>query len=114
NVSVTTAGGSSSAVTFTITTSAGQLTLTVPLSVTPSSPTTGQSTTAAFSVKNTGGQPISVQYFFAAARNPSNANVDFPVSSPQTLQPGQSYMYQGSRSFSTAGNYTAWPGYYTG
>jgi hypothetical protein len=65
-------------------------------------------------VQNTGGQAISVQYFLAGARDPSNANVDFPASSAVTLQPGQSYSYSGTRSFTTAGSYTTWPGYYDG
>ena len=38
---------------------------------------------------NTGGSPVSVQYFLAGARNPSNSNVDFPPTTAMTLQPGQ-------------------------
>jgi hypothetical protein len=38
---------------------------------------------------------------------------DFPASPPVTLQPGQSYAYQGSRVLA-AGSYTGWPAYYDG
>lgn len=92
----------------------GQLTLTVPLALSPSSPVVNQPTTASFTVQNTGGQAVSVSYFFAAARDPSNKNVDFPVSAATTLQPGQSYAYSASETFATDGTYTAWPAYYDG
>src|SRR5205823_14963295 len=64
--------------------------------------------------QNTGGQPVSVRYFLVGARDSSGGHVDFPVSAPVTLQPGQSYTYQGSRSFATAGTYTAWPACFDG
>lgn len=94
--------------------SPGQLTLTTALALSPAGPAVGQSTTATFTITNTGGSPVSVQYFLAGARDPSNANVDFPASAAVTLQPGQSYNYSGTRSFSTAGTYTAWPAYFDG
>ena len=53
-------------------------------------------------------------HFLVGARDPANANVDFPASAPVTLQPGQSYSYSASRSFATAGSYSAWPAYYDG
>lgn len=88
--------------------------LTTPLSLSPSSPAVNQSTTATFTVQNTGSQRISVAYFLVGARDPSNANVDFPASAPVTLEPGQVYTYQGTQSFATSGTYTAWPAYFNG
>jgi hypothetical protein len=100
---------------FTVqTTSPGQLTVTTALALSPASPGINQSTTATFTVQNTGGSPFSVQYFLVGARDPSNGNVDFPASAAVTLQPGQSYSYSGSRTFATSGTFTAWPSYYDG
>ncbi|HEX3154020.1 MAG TPA: alkaline phosphatase family protein [Candidatus Angelobacter sp.] len=106
----------SGAVSVTVSnpTGTGQLTLTTPLALSPSSPTINQSTTATFTVQNTGTGPFSVQYFLAGARDPSNGNVDFPASAAVTLQPGQSYTYSASRTFATSGTYTAWPAYFDG
>lgn len=101
NVTITSAAVN---VTINNSTNPAQLSVVSALTLTPPSPAVNQSTQATFSVQNTGGQPISVQYFFVAARNPSNANVDFPVSSAVTLQPGQQYTYQGSRSFRVIGH----------
>jgi len=116
NVTVTTGGGTSSAATFTVSPAAapGQLTLVTPLSLTPAAPAVGQTVTAAYTVQNTGGQPVTVQYYFVAGRTAAGAHVDFPVTAAMTLQPGQSYSYQGSESFAAAGTYTAWPDYYDG
>jgi len=91
-----------------------QLTLVTPLALAPASPGVNQSTTATFTVQNTGSQAVSVQYFLAGARDPSNNNVDFPASTPVTLQPGQQYSYSAARSFATSGTYTTWPAYYDG
>jgi hypothetical protein len=107
----------SSPVTVTVsnpTGGGGQLTLVTALALSPASPAVNQPTTATFTVKNTGTGPFSVQYFLVGARDPSNGNVDFPASAPQTLQPGASFTYSASRSFATAGNYSAWPAYYDG
>ena len=41
----------------------GKITLTAALTLTPSSPVANQTTTAEFTVQNTGGQPITAQYF---------------------------------------------------
>jgi hypothetical protein len=114
SVTVTTADGTSGPVILTVNASPGQITLQTPLSLSPMSPAVGQTTTATFTVQNTGGQPIIVQYVLAGARNPSNANVDFPVSPPLTIQPGQIYNYQQSQAFATPGTYNAWPAYYDG
>ncbi|HXO37275.1 MAG TPA: Ig-like domain-containing protein, partial [Candidatus Acidoferrum sp.] len=91
-----------------------QLTLTVPLALSPASPVANQSTTATFTVKNNGTTAFTAQNFLAGARDPSNANVDFPASAAVTLQPGQSYTYSASRTFATSGTYSAWPAYFDG
>src|SRR5947207_7154939 len=105
----------STAVNVTVSNNAtGQLTVTSGMVLSPASPAVNQTTTAAFTVQNTGTGPFSVQYFLVGARDPANANVDFPASAPVTLQPGQSYSYSASRSFATAGSYSAWPAYYAG
>src|SRR5207249_2230265 len=92
----------------------GRLSLVSPLISYPSSQVIEQPVTATFTVQNTGGQTISVQYFFAGARDASNGRVDFPVSAAVTLQPGQRFTYHGSRTFATSGIYSAWPEYYDG
>jgi hypothetical protein len=74
---------------------------------------TEQPTTAAFTVTNDGGSAMSVPYFLTGSRGPGNTNRDFPASAPVTLQPGQRYTYQQSRTLA-AGTYTAWPAYYDG
>jgi len=95
-------------------TGGGVLTLTSALAWSPASPFTNQSTTATFTVQNTGTAAITVQSFVAAGRDPSNANVDFPATGAVTLQPGQSYPYSASRSFATAGGYSSWPSWFDG
>jgi hypothetical protein len=92
----------------------GVLTLTSAEVLSPASPAVNQSTTATFTVQNTGTAAMTVQSFVAAGRDPSNANVDFPATAPVTLQPGQSYTYSQSRSFSTAGTYSTWPSWWDG
>ena len=94
--------------------SPGQLTLTTAMALSPASPSVNQSTTATFTVQNTGGQAITVQNFLVGARDPANANVDFPATAAVTLQPGQQYAYSAARSFTTAGTYSAWPAYFDG
>jgi F5/8 type C domain-containing protein len=73
-----------------------------------------EATRASFTVQNTGGQAVSVNYFLAGARTPTNDNVDFPTSPPVTLQPSEQYTYQASRSFATSGTYAVWPAYFNG
>ena len=90
------------------------LTVVAPLTLSPVLPVVNQPLTAAFTIKNTSSQAVSVQYFFAAARSPSDTNADFPVSPPVTLQPGQQYSYQASQTYTTAGTYTARPAYFDG
>jgi Bacterial Ig domain len=94
--------------------SPGQFTVTTAMALSPASPAVNQSDTATFTVTNTGGSAITAQYFLVGARDPSNANVDFPTSATVTLQPGQSYTYTASRTFTTAGTYSAWPSWFDG
>src|SRR5579864_2561241 len=94
--------------------SPGQFTVTTALAFSPASPAVNQSDTATFTVTNTGGSAITAQYFLVGARDPSNANVDFPASASVTLQPGQTYTYSASRTFTTAGTYSAWPAWFDG
>jgi parallel beta-helix repeat protein len=93
---------------------AGTISLVTALSLSPASPGVNQSTTATFTVKNTGGSAITAQAFVAGARNPSNGNVDFPGTGAVTLQPGQQYTYSAARTFTANGSYTAWPSYFDG
>jgi hypothetical protein len=91
----------------------GHLKLATGLVVSPASPTAEQPVTVRFVITNDGGSPISVPYFLAGARDADGANRDFPSSGPVTLQPGDSYTYERSRTLS-AGRHTAWPAYYDG
>src|SRR5205085_5495971 len=92
----------------------GTISLVTPLALNPASPGVNAPTNATFTVQNSGGQAVTVQ-FIARARDPNNANVDFPGTASVTLQPGQQYGYSASRSFAAAGTtYTAWPSYFDG
>jgi hypothetical protein len=92
----------------------GHLVLSTPVKVSPAAPVTGSPTTVTFTMTNTGGTPVSASTVLAGARDPSNANVDFPATAPLTVQPGASYTYTGSRTFTTTGNYTTWPSWFDG
>lgn len=91
----------------------GKLSLTAALTVATTGSTAPPTETASFTVTNTGGAPVSVTCLLAGARTASGANVDFPTTSPMTLQPGQSYPYRAHRTLN-AGTYTAWPAYNNG
>src|ERR671936_2680061 len=56
----------------------GTISLVTALALSPASPAQNQTTTATFTVQNTGGQAITAQAFVAGARDPGNNNVDFP------------------------------------
>src|SRR5438874_11303772 len=90
----------------------GPSSLVTPLALNPASPGVNVSTQATFTVKNTGGQAVTVQVFLVGARDPNNANVDFPYIGPVTLQPEQPYTYSASRSFTRTGTYYHWSPYY--
>jgi hypothetical protein len=92
----------------------GQIVLSAPLTLSPAAPAAGQSTTATFTVRNTGTAEVNIAFLFVAVRTAANTAIDFPVSHEFMLQPGQSFSYSGARSFPTAGTYTAWPGYSDG
>src|SRR5205814_2012805 len=93
----------------------GPISLVTPLALNPASPGVNVSTQATFTVKNTGGQAITVQAFLVGARDPNNANVDFPGTGQVTLQPGQPYSYSASRDLESAGqNYSARPVWWDG
>lgn len=87
----------------------GVATLTSPLALSAS----GSWVTASFTVSNTGGSPLSVEYFLAGARTSWGANVDFPGSAAVTLAPGRSYSYSGFRRLDP-GSYSSWPAYHDG
>jgi hypothetical protein len=91
-----------------------QITLTTPLTLSPSSPAPGQTTTATFTVRNASTSTISIPYFLAGARTASGQNVDFPASPAVTLAAGQSFTYQATRTFAATGSYSAWPSYFQG
>ncbi|MBI5877330.1 MAG: FHA domain-containing protein [Chloroflexi bacterium] len=94
----------------------GQLEIANALSLSGTKPNVNQSVTARFSVRNTGGQPLTMQRLNASARGPgahsqdwTAREVDFPSVQNITLQPGQTYTFQQSRSFDQAGDYFAEP-----
>ncbi len=88
-----------------------RLVVSQPLTVTVG--TANQPTTASLTVKNTGGQPLTVPYVMVGARGANGANVDFPASPAFTLQPGATYTYQQPKQL-PPGTYTAWPATYNG
>lgn len=80
------------------------------------SPKSGETITAWFTIRNNGGQSISISQLTAGARGPNanlqgwNApNVDFPVVKNIYLNPGASYTYVQSRSFYAIGDYFVEP-----
>src|SRR5947209_7547454 len=88
----------------------GTISLVTPLALNPASPAVNQTTTATFTVQNSGGRAITRQKFRDADRESANSNVEFTGTAPVTLQPGQQYTYSASRSFPTAGTtYSACP-----
>jgi hypothetical protein len=115
NVTATTSSGTSGSQIFTINpleTTPGQLSVISALALSPSPTVISQPTTSTFTVKNIGQQSISLQYIFTAVRDQFGANLDYPVSAPITLEPGQQFIYTAKRSFTKAGTYSAWPAYY--
>ena len=69
----------------------------------------GQTVTAVFSIKNFGGTTITFDVLTAGGRLngtcPSNVCPDFTIRNSIVLNPGATYNYQGTRTFSQAGNY---------
>ncbi len=90
----------------------GLLQLSQNLSLSTTIPDRNQGVTASFKVKNVGGSALTIQSLSAGARlgtDWNGVNVDFPAATNFTLQPGQEYIYQQSRSFNTPGVYFAEP-----
>lgn len=79
------------------------LVVTTGLTVTPDWPAVGQSTTAAFTVKNTSNKPVALQ----ALRAEVPTVGAFPVQTATALQPDQTVSYNKIRTFSATGTYQA-------
>ena len=73
------------------------VTLIAPLSVTMQNPAAGNQATATFRIKNHGTKPVEIGIIKPAVRDSKNTNLDFPVSPYLTLQPGQEYSYNQTR-----------------
>ena len=84
------------------------------VSTTPADPGAGEAMEARFQVRNTGARPVTVEYFLVGVRDPAGANVDFPPSTPVTLQPGETFLYAQARALPEPGAYILWPALYNG
>jgi hypothetical protein len=93
---------------------AGQLTVTTPLAFSPATPAAGSPVTATYTVTNTGGAPVHVDYLMVGVRDASNGHHDIGTTPPLTLQPGQPYTFSMSTAFTAPGTYTAWPASFDG
>ena len=105
-------------VTFTVSgVPAGRLQISQALSLSTTNPSTSQAVTARFAVRNVGSQAIRFNILAAARRGTDwgGVNVDWPQQFDITLQPGQEYRYEQSRTFAgqTAGAYFAEPAVFT-
>jgi|GEM_PF-3862470 len=90
----------------------GQLQVVEALRLSTCSPAIGENVIARFKVRNTGSQALTMQNLTAGGRLGSDwggAWADFPHVSNITLQPGQEYAYEQSRSFDQAGAYFSEP-----
>lgn len=75
------------------------------ISLTPASPTKGQTVTAAVTVRNVSGSPINIGSLLVAGRDPKGKNVDFPIENDFIIPAGGTKTYSEQRSFSASGNY---------
>jgi|GEM_PF-3470930 hypothetical protein len=91
--------------------SPGRVVLTQGLTVSPSSPTRGQSVNARFVAKNIGGAPVPFRFFGVKGRHSSGATYDFHWLENFTLQPNQEFTYDVNRTFDRTGNFTFTPNY---
>lgn len=82
---------------------------TVGLKVTPDWPVVGQTTTASFTIRNTGNKPVTVQALRADV-----PGRPFPEQAASALQPGQTSSYSQVQTYATAGTYRATAQYKTG
>lgn len=87
------------------------------VSLLPAAPVAGETIAATYRVRNDGPRPLALAALGLVARGPNCATWecpwnDFPHYENIILQPGQTYTYQGQRSFSEAGSgYFAEPGF---
>ena len=95
-------------------TAPGRIALVTPLTIAPTSPLAEETTTASFAVRNTGGQSVTVPYFFVGVRDPVAAHADFPLVARVTIAPGETCIYRASTAFAKTGAYTAWPALFNG
>ncbi len=92
--------------------SAGNIQLSVGLSINPGSPYPGQDTNASFKAKNNGGSAISLGHLGVKCRRTSDqANYDFFWQTNVTIQPGQEYSYSTNRAFDQVAAYSCTPNY---
>ena len=70
---------------------AAQIVLATPVTLSPPAPAAGQSTTATFTVENSGTAAIDIPFLVVSVRTAANVAADFPVSHEITLQPGQRF-----------------------
>ena len=82
---------------------------TVGLKVTPDWPVVGQTTTASFTIRNTGNKLVAV-----AALRADVPTRPFPEQAAGTLQPGQTSSYSQAQTYATAGTYRATAQYKVG
>jgi hypothetical protein len=75
------------------------------ISLSPASPTAGQSVTATMSITNASASPVTLNTLVIAGRGPGGVNVDFPADQNLTIPANTTYVYSKSRTFSTAGSY---------
>jgi hypothetical protein len=69
----------------------------------------GSTITAQFTVTNYASSPVGIGYLFPAVRDSKGAQYDFPANAYNTtLQPGQTYTYNQSRTLPTASTYHIW------
>ena len=96
-------------ISFIIFAQPSDLQLTQPLTIDDPNPQTGQVVNVQFTIQNVGQLPIALQNLVAGVRQGSDFTgdpQDFPADAI-TLQPGQEYTYQATRSFSQSGDYVA-------
>ena len=94
------------------------LQLVTTLALSPQNPLVGQTVVGSFTVRNTGGQSITIQKLIVAVRGPNASGInddtkvtDFRFDENVTLGPGQTYTYSQERSFFEAGTYLAFATY---
>jgi hypothetical protein len=91
----------------------GRLVISEPLQLAPAAPRVDEAVEARFVVQNVGGQPLVLEELTAGGRQGSDweaaMHADFPYQQAIELAPGQSYVYQASRSFAEPGRYFSEP-----